>query len=43
LQSWIFFAGASGIMIGAYLTTSGRDEARDHMLLKDLGLEIASS
>jgi len=43
LQSWIFFAGASGVMIGAYLTTSGRDEALDHILLKDLGLEIASS
>lgn len=42
LQSWIFFAGASGVMIGAYLTTSGRDEARDHLLLRDLGLEIAS-
>jgi biotin synthase len=41
LQSWMFLAGANGTMIGNYLTTSGRDEARDRQMLKDLGLEIA--
>lgn len=40
LQSWMFLAGASGTMIGNYLTTSGRDEAQDRQMLKDLQLEI---
>ncbi|TFG90326.1 MAG: biotin synthase BioB, partial [Candidatus Atribacteria bacterium] len=40
LQSWIFFAGANGTMIGNYLTTTGRDERQDHQMLKDLGLTI---
>lgn len=40
LQSWMFLAGANGTMIGNYLTTSGRDEAQDRQMLKDLGLEI---
>lgn len=40
LQSWIFFAGANGMMIGNYLTTSGRDEERDRHMLRDLGLVI---
>jgi biotin synthase len=39
LQSWIFFAGASGTMIGNYLTTTGRDIAADRQMLVDLGLE----
>ena len=34
-QSWIFLAGASGMMIGNYLTTSGRDMQHDLQLLKD--------
>ncbi|MGA7828523.1 MAG: biotin synthase BioB [Geobacteraceae bacterium] len=40
LQSWIFLAGANGTMIGNYLTTSGRDEAQDRQMLKDLELTI---
>jgi len=40
LQSWMFLAGASGTMIGNYLTTSGRDEAQDRQMLRDLQLEI---
>lgn len=40
LQSWMFLAGASGTMIGNYLTTSGRDEAQDRQMLKDLDLDI---
>ena len=35
LQSWIFMAGASGTMVGNYLTTSGRDLQTDMLLLQD--------
>jgi len=38
LQSWIFFAGASGTMVGNYLTTSGRDLEQDRRMFADLGL-----
>lgn len=38
LQSWIFFAGASGTMIGNYLTTSGRNTDDDWKMLHDLEL-----
>ena len=38
LQSWMFFAGASGTMIGNYLTTTGRCTADDWQMLKDLEL-----
>lgn len=40
LQSMIFFAGASGMMIGEYLTTGGRDPQKDLRMIGDLGLEI---
>ncbi len=40
LQSWIFLAGASGTMIGNYLTTTGRPPEADWQMLKDLGLDI---
>jgi len=40
LQSWIFMAGADGMMVGNYLTTSGRDLAIDHQMLADAG-EVA--
>ncbi|MFH1282714.1 MAG: biotin synthase BioB [bacterium] len=40
LQSWIFYAGANGMMIGGYLTTSGRDISQDMRMIKDLGLEV---
>jgi biotin synthase len=40
LQSWIFFAGANGMMIGNYLTTTGRDEEQDRQMLRDLGMVI---
>ncbi|MCK7515478.1 MAG: hypothetical protein MZV70_73520 [Desulfobacterales bacterium] len=42
LQSWMFFAGANGTMIGNYLTTTGRDEQQDRQMLQDLGLTIVS-
>jgi biotin synthase len=38
LQSWMFLAGASGTMIGNYLTTSGRAPEHDWQMLHDLGL-----
>jgi len=40
LQSWIFFAGASGTMIGNYLTTAGRSPKEDFQMLADLELPI---
>jgi biotin synthase len=40
LQSWIFMAGANGMMVGNYLTTSGRDPALDLAMIHDLGLEV---
>jgi len=42
LQSWIFMAGADGMMVGNYLTTSGRDLALDHQMLSDAG-EVADA
>jgi len=39
LQSLIFAAGANGMIIGNYLTTSGRDVSKDMQMIKDLNLE----
>jgi len=39
-QSWIFMAGASGTMIGNYLTTSGRDREMDLQMFRDAEVEI---
>jgi len=39
LQSWIFFAGANGTMIGNYLTTLGRNVHTDLAMFSDLGLK----
>lgn len=38
LQSWVFYAGANGIMTGNYLTTPGRSHALDLQMINDLGL-----
>lgn len=40
LQSWMFLAGASGTMIGNYLTTAGRTPQQDWQMLKDLELTV---
>jgi len=40
LQSWMYYAGASGAIIGDYLTTEGLEPAEDLRLLADLGLEV---
>lgn len=42
LQSWIFMAGASGAMVGNYLTTAGRPVEQDWQMLKDLELTVAN-
>jgi len=39
MQSMIFMAGASGVMIGDYLTTAGRQVSDDIRMLKDLKLQ----
>ena len=36
-QSWVYRAGADGLMIGNYLTTSGRDGAMDIGMTRDAG------
>ncbi len=38
LQCLIFAAGASGMMVGGYLTTKGREPEKDLLMLRDLGL-----
>ncbi len=40
LQSWIFLAGASGMMTGNYLTTPGRSPEIDRQMLGDLELTV---
>jgi len=39
MQSWSFYAGATSILSGNYLTTAGRAVEEDVKMLKDLGLE----
>lgn len=38
LQSWMFYAGADGAILGNYLTTAGRNAADDLQMVADLGL-----
>ncbi len=40
LQSWMFYAGATSILSGDYLTTTGRAVAEDMQMLADLGLQV---
>lgn len=39
-QSWIFMAGASGTMIGNYLTTKGRNREIDLQMFQDAEVEV---
>ena len=39
LQSLIFMAGASALMVGNYLTTLNQPVEKDLQMLKDLGLD----
>ncbi len=41
-QSWIFLAGASGLMVGNYLTLKGRDLQADLKMIRDAGLSHAA-
>ena len=41
-QSWIFHAGASGMMVGDYLTTPGRQVSDDLRMVADAGLSYES-
>ena len=41
LQSWIFMAGASGTMVGNYLTTSGRDREVDMQMFADIEVKAS--
>jgi len=43
LQSWIFLAGADGIMVGGYLTTSGRSVREDLRMIADAGLMMGGN
>jgi biotin synthase len=40
LQSWMFMAGASGTMVGNYLTTSGRERETDLQMFVDTEVVI---
>ena len=40
LQSWIFYAGASSIIIGGYLSTRGRPPEEDIRMISNLGLKV---
>ncbi|PHR55220.1 MAG: biotin synthase BioB [Arcobacter sp.] len=42
-QAEIFEAGANAIVIGNYLTTSGREKSKDLEMLANLGLQIAQN
>jgi len=39
-QSWIFHAGADGLMIGGYLVTAGREVKVDLRMIKDAGMVL---
>ena len=40
MQSWMFYAGATSILSGNYLTTAGRAVEEDMQMLRDLGLRV---
>jgi biotin synthase len=40
LNSFIFMAGADGLLLGNYLTTTGRNPDDDLRMIKDMGFEI---
>lgn len=42
LQSWLFHAGATSLMVGDYLTTQGRSVEDDLQMVRDLGLELVN-
>jgi biotin synthase len=42
LQSWAFEAGATSLMVGDYLTTTGRGVEQDLQMVRDLDLDLVS-
>lgn len=40
LQPLLFLAGANGMLVGNYLTTSGQDPETDLQMIRDLGLKV---
>ena len=40
LQSWLLIAGADGLMVGGYLTTSGRQVKDDLKMIEDAGFNV---
>jgi biotin synthase len=42
-QSWIFAAGANGLMVGNYLTTRGRSMEADAAMIRGFGLDHGSA
>ena len=43
MQSWIFYAGATSILVGNYLTTAGRSPDEDLAMINDLGMQIVDN
>jgi len=39
-QSWVFAAGADGLMVGGYLTTPGRPVADDLRMVREAGMRL---
>lgn len=39
-HSWIFMAGADGVMLGNYLVTAGRSVEKDLRMLADAGIQV---
>lgn len=42
-QSWLYAAGANGMMVGNYLTTKGADYSSDHAMMENLGVRKAEA
>ncbi|MCD4830913.1 MAG: biotin synthase BioB [Anaerohalosphaeraceae bacterium] len=40
MQSWMFYAGATALLSGDYLTTAGRSVKEDTQMVEDLGLRV---
>ena len=38
-QSWVFAAGANGLMVGNYLTTQGRNLEADLEMIAEMGMD----
>ena len=42
-QSWVFAAGADGLMVGGYLTTPGRPVADDLRMVREAGMRLLAA